>query len=330
MRLSVEVGLLAVAMTPILVTGGIDLSVGAMMGLAAVIFGAAYRDWSLPIGMAAAAALLAGCGGGVLNAALISALDIPPLIVTLGSLSLFRGLAEGITHGATNYSGFPPTVLRIGQGYLWGIVPAQLPILLAIVLAYAIVLHRSVIGRAWYAIGFAASGARYAGIPVARRVGLAYVLSGLVSSLAAIVYVAHLGQARADAGTGYELDAITAVVLGGTSLFGGRGPVLGSLIGALIVGVFRNGLTLMGVSFPSFFLPCGSGPETSSASGGGRRGRLEIGPTTMRTDLEVCPTTRRMGVHDRCLEDGRRGAAVGHAGGRGEGPATEGRRRQRV
>jgi rhamnose transport system substrate-binding protein len=244
MRLSVEVGLLAVAMTPILVTGGIDLSVGAMMGLAAVIFGAAYRDWNLPIGVAAVAALLAGGAGGALNAALISALDIPPLIVTLGSLSLFRGLAEGITHGATNYSGFPPSVLRFGQGYLGGIVPAQLPIFLAIVVAYAVLLHRSAIGRAWYAIGFAAAGARYAGIPVARRVGLAYVLSGLVSSLAAIVYVAHLGQARADAGTGYELDAITAVVLGGTSVFGGRGTIWGTLGGLFAIAVLQNGLHL--------------------------------------------------------------------------------------
>src|SRR5689334_25446617 len=90
-------------------------------------------------------------------------------------------------------------------------------------------LHRSVVGRAWYAIGFTAAGARYAGIPVARRLGLAYVLSGLASSVAAIVYVAHLGQARSDAGTGYELDAITAVVLGGTSVFGGRGSVWGTL-----------------------------------------------------------------------------------------------------
>src|SRR5213594_2440632 len=128
MRLSVEVGLLAIAMTPILVTGGIDLSVGAMMGLAAVIFGAAYRDWSLPIAAAAAVALLAGGAGGVLNAALISWLRLPPLIVTLGSLSLFRGLAEGITQGAVNYSGFPAGILRFGQGYVWGVVPGQLPL----------------------------------------------------------------------------------------------------------------------------------------------------------------------------------------------------------
>ncbi len=241
-RLSVEVGLLAVAMTPILVTGGIDLSVGAMMGLAAVMFGAAYRDWNLPIAAAAAVAMLTGLAGGVLNALLVAALDIPPLIVTLGSLSLFRGLAEGITRGAVNYSGFPPGVLALGQGYLWGVIPAQLVFFLAIVAGYSVLLHRSIIGRAWYAIGWTASGARYAGLPVARRVGVAYVLSGLAASVAAIIYVAHLGQARADAGAGYELDAITAVVLGGTSVFGGRGTLWGTLGGLFAIAVLRNGL----------------------------------------------------------------------------------------
>src|SRR5712692_3273181 len=143
-RLSVEVGILAIAMTPVIVAGGIDLSVGAMMGLAAVMFGAAYRDWSFPVLGAAAVALLTGCAGGVLNAVLISRLNIPPLIVTLGSLSMFRGLAEGITHGAVNYSGFPPSVLRFGQGYLGGVVPAQLPVFLAVLAAYVLLLHRSI------------------------------------------------------------------------------------------------------------------------------------------------------------------------------------------
>ncbi|HEV2986248.1 MAG TPA: substrate-binding domain-containing protein [Vicinamibacterales bacterium] len=243
-RLSVEVGILAIAMTPVIVAGGIDLSVGAMMGLAAVMFGAAYRDWGFPIIGAAAVALMTGCAGGVLNAVLISGLNIPPLIVTLGSLSMFRGLAEGITHGAVNYSGFPPSVLRFGQGYVWGVIPAQLPLFVLLFAAYAVLLHRSIVGRAWYAIGLTPAGARYAGIPVRRRVGLAYLLSGLAASVASIVYVAHLGQARADAGTGYELDAITAVVLGGTSIFGGRGTVWGTLGGLFAIAVLQNGLHL--------------------------------------------------------------------------------------
>jgi len=243
-RLAVEVGLLAVAMTPIVVTGGIDLSVGAMMGLAAVLFGAAARDWGMPVAAAAALALVVGCAGGVLNATLIAALNIPPLIVTLASLSLFRGLAEGVTRGAVNYSGFPPSLLRLGQGYIGGVVPAQFPLFVAIFAGYVVLLHRSIVGRAWYAIGFTAAGARYAGVPVARRVGLAYVLSGLVASIAAVIYVARLGQARADAGTGYELDAIAAVVLGGTSVFGGRGGLWGTLGGLTTIAVLQNGLHL--------------------------------------------------------------------------------------
>jgi rhamnose transport system substrate-binding protein/rhamnose transport system permease protein len=243
-RLSVELGLLAIALTAVIVSGGIDLSVGAMMGLAAVIFGAASRDWNWPIPAAAAAALLAGAAGGSLNAVAVSRFDVPPLIVTLGSLSLFRGIAEGITHAAVNYTDFPPAFLALGQGYLGGVIPAQLPLFAVVLAGYAVLLHRSTIGRALYAIGFTAAGARYAGIPVQKRIGMVYVLSGLMASLAAIVYVAHLGQARSDAGTGYELDAITAVVLGGTSVFGGRGTVWGTVLGLFALTVMRNGLQL--------------------------------------------------------------------------------------
>jgi rhamnose transport system permease protein len=243
-RLNVELGLLAIALTPILITGGIDLSVGAMVGLAAVSFGAAWHDWDLSIPAAAAVALTVGCAGGALNAVLISRLSLPPLIVTLGTFSLFRGIAEGITEAAVNYSGFPPAFLALGQGYLWGVIPAQLPIFLAVLLAYAVLLHRSLVGRALYTIGFSASGARYAGIPVAQRTALVYFLSGVLASLAAIIYVAHLGQARSDAGTGYELDAITAVVLGGTSVFGGRGTLGGTVLGLAVLSVLKNGLQL--------------------------------------------------------------------------------------
>jgi rhamnose transport system substrate-binding protein len=243
-RLSVELGLLAIALTPVIVTGGIDLSVGSMMGLAAVMFGVANRDWGLPVPVAALISLTVGGAGGALNAVLIARLGIPPLIVTLGTFSLFRGIAEGITHAAINYTGFPAGFLALGQGYLWGVIPAQLPILAIVLAGYAVLLHRSVIGRALYAIGFTQAGARYAGIPVAKRIGLVYFLSGVVSSLAAIIYVAHLGQARSDAGNGYELDAITAVVLGGTSVFGGSGTLLGTVLGLFSISVLRNGLRL--------------------------------------------------------------------------------------
>jgi len=243
-RFCAELGLLAVALTPVIVTGGIDLSVGAMMGLAAVSFGAASRTWHLALPLAAACALLVGLAGGALNALLIARLGLPALIVTLGTLSLFRGVAEGMTQAAVNYTGFPPGFLFLGQGYLGGLIPTQLPIFVAIAAAYVVLLHRSVVGRALYAIGFTAQGARYAALPVARRVGLVYVLSGVVASVAAIIYVAHLGQARSDAGTGYELDAITAVVLGGTSVFGGRGTIGGTLLGIFALAVLQTGLHL--------------------------------------------------------------------------------------
>jgi ribose/xylose/arabinose/galactoside ABC-type transport system permease subunit/ABC-type sugar transport system substrate-binding protein len=244
LRFSVELGLLAVALTPVMVTGGIDLSVGSMMGLAAVIFGSMWHDWNLPLPAAVVVTLLLGCAGGGLNAFLISRLNLPPLIVTLASFSLFRGMAEGITHAAVNYTDFPKSFLVLGQGYIGGVIPVQLPVFVLIFAAYVVVLHRSTIGRTWYAIGLNSAGARYAGIPVARRVGLAYILSGLIASVAAIIYVAHLGQARSDAGTGYELDAITAVVLGGTSVFGGRGTLWGTLLGLLALSVLQNGLHL--------------------------------------------------------------------------------------
>ncbi len=250
-RASTELGLLALALTPVIITGGIDLSIGSMMGLAGVVFGAAWQDWQVPLGLAAIIALLVGGAGGALNALLISRLNLPPLVVTLATLSLFRGIAEGLTRGAVNYTDFPKSFLFAGQGYLLGVIPIQLTVLLLVFLGYWILLHRSVFGRGLYAIGFTPAGARYAGIPVRQRVGVVYFLCGVVSSLAALLYVAHLGQAKADAGSGYELDAITAVVLGGASVFGGRGTLWGTLSGLFFLSVLQNGLHL--AALPSEF-----------------------------------------------------------------------------
>jgi len=243
-RLSVEIGLLALVLTPIIITGGIDLSVGSMIGLSAVVLGGLWRDAHLPIAIAALLTLIIGVLGGALNAFMISRLSFPPLIVTLGTFSLFRGIAEGLTRGIDNYSGFSRRFLFLGQGYVGGIVPTQFFILIVAVVGIAWWLHRTIYGRSLYAIGFSAEAARYAGIHVARRLAFLYVLSGLVSSMAAIIYVAHLGQAKSDAGTGYELMAITAVVLGGTSIFGGRGTVLGTVLGLFAIVILQNGLRL--------------------------------------------------------------------------------------
>lgn len=245
-RLAVEIGLLALVMTPIIITGGIDLSVGSMMALSAVTMGALWRDAGLPLPVAIAITLLVGVAGGSLNAVMITRLKFPPLIVTLGTFSLFRGIAEGITGGIENYSGFPPEYLFLGQGYVGGIIPTQLFILVFAIAAVWWWLHRTVFGRSLYAIGFSAEGARYAGIPVTRLLSSTYILSGLAASGAAVIYVAHLGQAKSDAGTGYELMAITAVVLGGASIFGGRGTVLGTVLGLFAIVVLQNGLRLSG------------------------------------------------------------------------------------
>lgn len=245
-RLSVEIGLLVLAQTCVIVTGGIDLSVGSMMGLSAVVLGYMWRDAGVPLAWSVVLTLCLGVLGGFVNAFLITRLRALPLIVTLGTYSLFRGLAEGLTEGVQNYTGFPHAFLFLGQGFWMGAVPPQAPILIIAAVGYWLLLERSVIGRALSAIGFSPDGARHAGIPVNTRLSLVYVLSGFTASLAAVIYVAHLGQAKSDAGTGYELTAITAVVLGGTSIFGGRGTIRGSLLGLAAIVVLQNGLRLSG------------------------------------------------------------------------------------
>ena len=241
-RHSVEIGLLALAMTPVILTGGIDLSVGSMMGLCAVSFGILVGDAGLPPAMAGLLAIGIGTLGGGLNALLIARLNLPPLIVTLGTFSLFRGLAEALTKGSKSYSGFSDSFLALGNGEIAG-VPAQVWIFLAIAAGIYLLVHHTTFGRSFRAIGYSPDGARYAGIPVRRNVGLAYVLAGAIAGLAAVILVARLGEARANAGIGYELLAITAVVLGGTSIFGGSGTVCGTLLGYLAVAILGNGLS---------------------------------------------------------------------------------------
>jgi rhamnose transport system permease protein len=244
LRHSCEIGLLALALTPVILTAGIDLSVGSLLGLCAVLFGQLWHDHGLSVTAAALCTLGFGALGGGVNASLITALRLPPLIVTLGTYSLFRGLAEAITRGAVTYTDFPPSFLALGQERWLGL-PTQAWLFFAVAIAIWLLVHRTTFGRSFRAIGYSPEGARYAGLPVGRRVALVYVLAGLISALAGIIYTARLGQAKADAGSGYELFAITAVVLGGTSIFGGSGSVTGTLLGVAAIAVLKSGLATL-------------------------------------------------------------------------------------
>jgi len=240
-RHAVEIGLLALAMTPVILTGGIDLSVGSMMGLCAVCFGMMVKEASMSPLVAGILSVGIGALGGGLNAFLIARMKLPPLIVTLGTFSLFRGLAEAITEGSKSYSGFSKSFLALGNSDVAGI-PAQLWIFIPVAIGIWLLVHRTTIGRSFRAIGYSPEGSRYAGIPVERNLSLAYILAGAVAGLAAVIFVSRLGEARANAGIGYELLAITAVVLGGTSIFGGSGTIAGTLLGYLAIAILNNGL----------------------------------------------------------------------------------------
>ena len=245
LRLSVEIGLLAVALTPVIISGGIDLSVGSLMGLSAVVFGKLWRDGGLPIGVAAALTLVLGALAGSLNGLLDHPRAHPAPDRDARLVLAVPRPGRGADRRRRQLHRLPRARSSSwARAIRWAGFPTQVPIFVVVAAAFWVLLHRTTIGRGLVAIGFSPEGARYAGLPVERLVALVYLLSGLVASLAAIIYVAHLGQAKADAGTGYELAAITAVVLGGTSIFGGRGSVPGTLLGLFAIAVLQNGLRL--------------------------------------------------------------------------------------
>jgi len=241
-RHSAEIGLLALAMTPVILTGGIDLSVGSLMGLCAVLFGIMVKVLGLDPWTAGMLTVLCGALGGGVNAGLVAWLKLPPLIVTLGTFSLFRGLAEAFTKGSESYSGFSESFLALGNSNFVG-VPAQVWIVIGVGFLIWFLVHRTTYGRSLRAIGYSQEGARYAGLPVTRNLSLAYITAGAIAGLAAVILVARLGEARANAGIGYELLAITAVVLGGVSIFGGAGNVSGTVLGWISLAILNNGLT---------------------------------------------------------------------------------------
>ncbi|MDX9980257.1 MAG: ABC transporter permease, partial [Lentisphaeria bacterium] len=245
-RLAVSYGLLALSMTFVIKTGGIDLSVGSIMAIVAVAAGVCWQEFGLNIWLASLVGIAAGALCGGLNGLVVTRLGIPPLIVTLGTMSLFRGGADAITRGYTTYTGFDPAFLRLGQGYLWGVVPTQLPVFALVFALLWLLMHRLRYGRYVAAIGFGEPGARYAGIPTRSVLLRVYILSGFMAGLAAILFIAKNGQAKSDAGLGYEMMAIAMCVLGGTAITGGRGTLHGTLLGLFVVVVLQNGLRLAG------------------------------------------------------------------------------------
>ncbi|MCX5517209.1 ABC transporter permease [Kaistia defluvii] len=244
-RLMTEVGLVALAMTFVIVTGGIDLSVGSILGLTAILLGVFWHNLGLPLPAAMVLAVLAGGIGGLINGLIITRFKVPPLIATLATLALYRGLAEGISQ-ARSVRGYPEWFFVLGQGEVWG-VPTQLWILGVLVVIAAVVLGLTTFGRATYATGANETGARFSGIGVDRTKMLIYTASGLVAGVAGVIFVSRVSTTRSDMGTGLELDVITAVVLGGTSIFGGRGTIIGTVLGLILMQALKNGLALSGV-----------------------------------------------------------------------------------
>jgi rhamnose transport system permease protein len=244
-RLMTEVGLVALPMTLIIVTGGIDLSVGSIMGLCAIMLGYGWKNLGLPLELAILLTLALGALAGLVNGLVITRMRVPPLIATLATLALYRGLAEGISQ-ARSVRGYPDWFFTLGQGEVWG-VPTQLWLLATAILLFAVLLARTSFGRTLYVIGNNETAARFSGLAVDRAKLWIYTLSGLTAALAAWIFVSRVSTTRSDMGTGLELDAIAAVVLGGTSIFGGSGSILGTVLGVVLVQLLKNGLALTGV-----------------------------------------------------------------------------------
>lgn len=245
-RLLTEVGLVALPMTLIIITGGIDLSVGAIFGLSAVVLGYTWLNLGFPLELAILTAIAVGGLAGFINGLFIVRVGIPPLIMTLATLALYRGLAEGISQ-ARSARGYPEWFFELGQGEFLG-VPTQLWILLIATIITAIILSRTAFGRSLYAIGNNELAARFSGIPVKTYKLVIYIFSGLMAGLAGYIFVSRVSTTRSDMGTGLELDVIAAVVLGGTSIFGGSGSIAGTAIGFILIQLLKNGLSLTGVT----------------------------------------------------------------------------------
>ena len=256
-----SIALLGIAATCIIITGGIDLSSGSVLALSGVVAALLTRQ-GVPVPLAMLAGLLAGGACGLVNGLAVTRLRLPPFIATLGMMLIARGLALQIT-GARAVSGLGEAFGVLGNGTLLRVehdnggtfpdvvfpgVPYPVLLMALIALVVAVMLGRTVFGRHVYAVGSNAEAARLSGVHVSRVTLLTYVLSGLMSGLAGCVLMSRLVTGQPNEGVMYELDAIASAVIGGASLTGGIGTISGTMIGAFIIGVLRNGLNMNGIS----------------------------------------------------------------------------------
>jgi ribose transport system permease protein len=238
--------ILAVGVTFIILTAGIDLSVGSVVAFSSAIMGELVVNRGLNPVLGIILGLALGALAGLVNGVIIAKVKIPPFIVTLGAMSIWRGLALQFTGGTHTYD-LPPIIKWMGQGYLG---PIPVPFLFAII-TYLIawfILTRTPLGLYTYAIGGNEQGARLSGINIDRMKILIYTIGGFLFGFGGVILAGRLNSTAGVVGTGFELDAIAAVVIGGTSLFGGEGIIWGSLLGAVLMGVIRNGMNLLNIS----------------------------------------------------------------------------------
>jgi fructose transport system permease protein len=243
------VGVIAIGQTLIILTAGIDLSCGMVMALGGIVMTKFAADYGLSTPVAMACGLAVTTLFGYLNGVLVTRIKLPPFIVTLGTLNIAFAITQ-LYSGSQTVTDIPAGMNWLGSTFTFGgaTVSYGVVMMLGLYLFTWFALRETAAGRHVYAVGNSPEATRLTGIPTEKVLLGVYVLAGLCYGLAAMLGVARTGAGDPNAGQTENLDAITAVVLGGTSLFGGRGVVLGTLVGALIVGVFRNGLTLMGVS----------------------------------------------------------------------------------
>lgn len=241
------IGILAIGGTYIIITAGIDLSVGAVMAVSGVCGGLAISS-GLPVFWGVFFGILVGTAFGFVSGFLVSIAKIPPFIVTLGMMLVARGISMVLTQGRAIYFRSSPSFKLISQGKLFDTIPYPVIYLFVIALIAGFILKKTAIGRYTYAVGCNEEAARLSGINITKTKLFVYSFAGLLTGVGGIVLAARLNSAQPTAGLGYELDAIAAAVIGGTSLMGGEGSVTGTIIGAFIMAILKNGLNLMNVS----------------------------------------------------------------------------------